>query len=584
LLTGPYVINLLNGMFSLIKWGMNGCYDGFFQNHISCRRDPGDFSNSVGRLSYFPGNDLSSDEIVDELSTLLTGGRLSAENKQIIKDIYDGEDDKVAALMMAQQLVVTSAEFHTSGAVVEKSSESRPEISSPQPSQEPYKAVIFLLLAGGMDSYNMLVPQCEPYVSNYKAKRGIIALNDDELSDTTISVPSENNQPCSEFAIHHKFPVLNDMYENGNLLFFANTGAMDTKLNNTNFKTSTLQLFAHDTMQEAAQTLDPFAHVTGTGVLGRMADGLISTVGTLGAPFKVGSTSVQDFSTALISKNSSAPFQMIVGKNGVKKFDPYPWNERSPWENVDLQPAIDDLNNATNADSSIFGETWSSNLFKILSDNEFLDSALSQAQITENFEDDKESQELLQIAKLIQTATNIRGVDRDLFFAQFGGWDHHSNVKDNLSSKFETLNKALSSFWNEMAIQGNEDKVTLVITSDFGRTLTPNNQDGSDHGWGGNYFMMGGQVKGGQILGQYPDDYDGHLDAGRGRVIPTTPWDAVWHGISEWMGVKDAQKLQHIVPGRQKEIQNGEFFREEDLFKSSGVADERQRRLLRQRK
>merc|ERR1711862_744355 len=86
---------------------------------------------------------------------------------------------------------------------------------------------------------------------------------------------------------------------------------------------------------------------------------------------------------------------------------------------------------------------------------------------------------------------------------------------------------------------------TLVITSDFGRTLTPNNQDGSDHGWGGNYFMMGGQVKGGQILGQYPDDYDGHLDAGRGRVIPTTPWDAVWYGISEWMGVKDAQKLQH---------------------------------------
>merc|ERR1712157_375265 len=134
----------------------------------------------------------------------------------------------------------------------EKNNESRPKKEpSPEPSQEPYKAVIFLLLAGGMDSYNMLVPQCEPYKSNYKAKRGIIALNDDELSTTTISVPSENNQPCSEFAIHHKLPVLNQMYNQEKLLFLANTGSMDKKMNNTNYKTSTLKLFAHDTMQEA---------------------------------------------------------------------------------------------------------------------------------------------------------------------------------------------------------------------------------------------------------------------------------------------------------------------------------------------
>merc|ERR1719188_1010733 len=41
LLTGPYVLSLLNGFFSLIKWGMNGCYDGFFQKDSSCTRDPG---------------------------------------------------------------------------------------------------------------------------------------------------------------------------------------------------------------------------------------------------------------------------------------------------------------------------------------------------------------------------------------------------------------------------------------------------------------------------------------------------------------------------------------------------------------
>jgi uncharacterized protein (DUF1501 family)/uncharacterized protein (DUF1800 family) len=579
LLTGPYVLSQLNGFFSLIKWGMNGCYDGFFQKDSSCTRDPGDYSNSVGRLNYYPTNDTSSEEIVNELSTLLTGGRLSDANKQIIKDAYDSEFDKYAALMMAQQLVVTSPEFHTSGAIVERNGESRPQQPLPQPSQEPYKAVIFLMLAGGFDSYNMLVPQCEPYLSNYKSKRGIIALNDNELSET-ITVPVENNQPCSEFAIHHKLPILNQMYNQEKLLFLANTGSMDKKMNNTNYKTSTLKLFAHDTMQEAAQTLDPFSKSPGSGVLGRIADALGTSTGTLGNLFKVGTTSVQDFSTALISDNPKTPFQVIVGKDGAKEFDPYPWRERNQWKNVNLQPAIDDLNSATTSHSSLFGEHWSSNFQKVLSDNKLLDTALSQSQITETFDEDEMSKELLQVAKLIQRS-NIRGVDRDLFFLQFGGWDHHSFVKSNLSGKFEKLNTALTSFWSEMATQGNEDKVTLVITSDFGRTLTPNSQDGSDHAWGGNYFIMGGDVKGGQILGEYPSDYDGHLDAGRGRMVPTTPWDSVWHGISQWMGINDEETLQKVIPGRQSEIQNNEYFNEDDLFKNDGIASQSRRHLLR---
>ena len=38
------------------------------------------------------------------------------------------------------------------------------------------------------------------------------------------------------------------------------------------------------------------------------------------------------------------------------------------------------------------------------------------------------------------------------------------------------------------------------------RTLTPNSKDGSDHGWSGNTFMMGGSLNGGRILGTYPTD------------------------------------------------------------------------------
>ena len=53
------------------------------------------------------------------------------------------------------------------------------------------------------------------------------------------------------------------------------------------------------------------------------------------------------------------------------------------------------------------------------------------------------------------------------------------------------LNNALDVFTAEMKAVDLWDNVTLIETSDFARTLNPNGGDGTDHAWGGNYFMMG---------------------------------------------------------------------------------------------
>jgi len=578
-LTGPNIVGLLNGMYSLVKWGMKECYGGFFMNNGNCNRDPTDYEGSSGKLSYSPSNGLDSEDIVNELSTLLTGGRLSAEHKEIIKSTYDNEGNKAAALIMVQQLILISAEYHTSGATVQKSGLKRPDNPPPKNTNEPYKAVIFLLLAGGVDSYNMLIPSCEPLKTAYKTKRGILALEDNELSEN-INIPPENNQPCSKFALHHKLPILNKKFKEKELLFFANIGAMDRLgVDKTNYKTdSALKLFAHDHMQKNVQRLDPSATAAGTGILGRITAALSETKGTLGNNFQIGSTSIQESSTAL--QGGKPP--STIGKKGIQSFDPYPWNKRKSWKNFDLMPAIEEINNATSSsESSLYGEAWSSNLLKVIEDNKFLEYAMSQAKITKTFAEDDMSQKLLQVSKLIDTA-GIRGVDRDFFFVQFGGWDHHSKMKVNLATMFDELNTALDTFWAEMDKQKNEDKVVLVATSDFGRTLTANSKDGSDHGWGGNYFMMGGQVKGGQMLGKYPSDLDGPLITKRARVIPTTPWDAVWYGISEWLGVTDAEVLNNIILNRETEIENGEFFDKTELFKDNAL--ESARRSLRQKK
>jgi len=64
-----------------------------------------------------------------------------------------GED----GLRVAQKLFAAVPEFHGSGVVNAKSS-SRPEVTIPPSSDRGYKAIVFVMLDGGSDSYNMLVP------------------------------------------------------------------------------------------------------------------------------------------------------------------------------------------------------------------------------------------------------------------------------------------------------------------------------------------------------------------------------------------------------------------------------------------
>ncbi len=103
------------------------------------------------------------------------------------------------------------------------------------------------------------------------------------------------------------------------------------------------------------------------------------------------------------------------------------------------------------------------------------------------------------------------------------------------------LDSALNSFYQATVELGVADKVTAFTASDFGRTLSSNG-DGSDHGWGGHHFVVGGAVNGKNFYGTAPSVDIGNTaqdHVGQGRLIPTTSVDqyaatlAKWHGVSE---------------------------------------------------
>eukprot|EP00966_Prymnesium_polylepis_P179705 4160636-Prymnesium_polylepis.1 len=81
-----------------------------------------------------------------------------------------------------------------------------------------------------------------------------------------------------------------------------------------------------------------------------------------------------------------------------------------------------------------------------------------------------------------------------------------------------------------MVAEGVWEDVAIASMSDFGRTLTPNGNEGTDHGWGdsppvrftrppsGNTFVLSGSLNGAQIFGRYPSGMtdDAEQTIGRG--------------------------------------------------------------------
>lgn len=69
-----------------------------------------------------------------------------------------------------------------------------------------------------------------------------------------------------------------------------------------------------------------------------------------------------------------------------------------------------------------------------------------------------------------------------------------------LASRFDELGRALLAFKDEMGTRWQDTAV--VVISEFGRTFRENGNKGTDHGHGTVYWVLGGKINGGRILGE----------------------------------------------------------------------------------
>ncbi|MFC7652412.1 DUF1501 domain-containing protein [Pseudoduganella danionis] len=190
-----------------------------------------------------------------------------------------------------------------------------------------------------------------------------------------------------------------------------------------------------------------------------------------------------------------------------------------------------------------------------LEDSTLLVKVLAMAQAPKaDFASDELANNLRALASAIPVFKSM-GYRRQIFLVSWGGFDTHFGQRGSEArtqdSQLAIVGKAVAAFDQANRASGVDMDVTTLMMSDFGRTLRPASGAGSDHAWGNHWFVLGGAVAGGQVVGQFPSLVLGGRDdgdpGGGGRMVPTTSTEQVAATLMQWLGLPDSA-LPSVFP------------------------------------
>ncbi len=128
------------------------------------------------------------------------------------------------------------------------------------------------------------------------------------------------------------------------------------------------------------------------------------------------------------------------------------------------------------------------------------------------------------------------------------GWDTHANQARMLARGFGKLDALLGAFRKGI---GPAWKDTLVLAvTEFGRTAAINGTGGTDHGTASAALLMGGGIRGGRVVADWPGLAPSQLYEGR-DLRPTTSLEALVAGaLAEHFGLDAEEAMRVLFPGR----------------------------------
>lgn len=400
-----------------------------------------------------------------------------------------------------------------------------------------YKALVCVFLYGGNDYANTLPPYDMASHTLYtNARPGLAHLRDD-LTATALN--PLNALGGRQYALAPTMAPLLPLFDAGKMAVVLNVGTLVRPTTKAQYQANSValppKLFSHNDQQSYWQASNAEGATSGWG--GRIGDLLQSGNG----------------SAALTCISASGNATYLSGRSAIQ----YVTGTNGPTPLIGNASTLYGSSAAASALRSIMGGARSH-----LVENEHatitkraldlyaqVNGALAGAPAA-NFPlfptGNSLADQLKIVARMISVSQEL-GAKRQVFFVSLGGFDMHDFLVRDHPTQIGRLAAAMRAFHDTMEGLGVANKVTSFTASDFGRTLTQND-DGSDHGWGAMHFVVGGAVNGQRIYGSPPAvGHNTPDDVGQGRLLPTTSVDQYAATLASWFGVSDSS-MATVLP------------------------------------
>lgn len=416
-----------------------------------------------------------------------------------------------------------------------------------------YKALVCVFLFGGMDGHDTVIPYDTPSYNQYADIRRALfdQYNAIEGGSTRtrdrllpLNLVNASDFPGRQFALPPELGPLHQLVDQGNAAIVSNVGPLVVPLTRDEFRNGSAprppRLFSHNDQQSVWMASQPEGASFGWG--GRIADMAQASAGNPDSTFTAISAAGN---TVFLSGEIVGQYQ--VGTNGPSEIRGV--GDNSLYGSQALPDLFEaHLRSEGQSLSNVLRRDFVNVVDSSIDANRTLRDSFEDAPpfMTE-FPNSRLGRQLQVVAQIIALRATL-GVSRQVFFVSTGGFDTHSNQANSIPNLHGNIAASMRAFYDATMELGVANDVTSFTASDFGRTLTVN-RDGTDHGWGGHHFVVGGSVAGNRMYGGFPEAAIGHsLDTNNGRIIPTTSVDQYAATLGGWFGLNSTE-LQDALPG-----------------------------------
>lgn len=368
-------------------------------------------------------------------------------------------------------------------------------------SDQPLQRLIVVFLRGGIDGLNVVIPYQEEH---YYALRPTVAIPAPGKADGAIKLDDQ-------FALHPALAALQPFWQDKSLAFVHASGVFDG-------------IRSHFSAQATVESGLSGSSTSADGWMNRLLGQLQGDV----------------YPTRAVSFGSSTLPLILSGSQpaATQAFGPVA-RRVQPSETPVIAEVFDKLYSAQDDLGKAYREGKMSHQRLMADLRQDMKAADRDAPEPHHFMD-----ETRKVAQLIRGESRVQ-----LAFMALGGWDTHiaqGGVNGALAHKLRPLGEGLAQLIRGLG--QDYAHTTLVVLSEFGRTVAENGNGGTDHGHGNVMWVMGGGVKGGKVYGKWPGLEPEALFERRDLNVTTDYRDVLWWAVQQRFGLKP-EALSRILPG-----------------------------------